>query len=266
MITEKAANKLGQFLKEYSAHAWEIVEGRNESNVSIDLYYGHLPSVLAGLLARQATMSIRLAEHPRLWDGHMATMILRGMVECLVTFRWIVLDPVVRASEYVAYGLGQAKLTLSHIQKEIDIETDAQTKERLIRVATMQEAWIISQKLMPFVDVNLGSWTGSSIRKMCDEIGDKELYDFYFVPFSSSVHSTWQHISTWNTKLCTNPLHMEHRLSAIASPGSDPMLAQMSARFFDRMVTAFDDHYGLKFDNVSAEEFFEKGLIEALSD
>jgi Family of unknown function (DUF5677) len=266
MISEKTEDKVGQFLKKYSDHAWAIVEGRNEPNVPIDLYHGHVPSVLAGLLARQATLSIRLAEHPLLWDGHLATMVLRGMVECLVTLRWIVLDPVVRASEYVAFGLGQAKLTLSHIQKEIELETDAETKERLIRVATMQEAWIISQKLMPFVDVNLGSWTGSSIRKMCDEIGDEELYNFYFVPFSSSVHSTWQHVSTWNTKLCKNPLHMEHRLSAILSPNSDPMLAQMSARFLDQMVTAFDDYYGLKIDSIPAEEFFGKGLMEALSD
>jgi Family of unknown function (DUF5677) len=256
---------VGSFLRKYGEHVWAIVERRNEPATPVDLYHGQVPSVLAGLLARQAALSIRLAECPRLWDGHISPMILRSMVECLITFRWIVADPIKRATEYVSYGLGQAKLSLSHTQKALEAETDPETKERLIWAAKMQEAWIVSQKLMLFVDINFGSWSGSSIRQMCDDIGDDELYRFYFVPFSGCVHSTWQHVSIFNTNVCRNPLHMEHFVSALADPGQDPMQAQMSARFFDWTVVEFDTFYDLQLESVSAESYFRDGLMEALT-
>lgn len=166
-------------------------------------------------------------------------MILRGMVECLVTFKWIALDASTRAAE------------------------DDELKERLLAAARMQEAWIDSQILMPFVDVNLGSWAGTSIRNMCEEIGESDLYRFWFTPFSSAVHSTWQHVSVWNTAVCRNPLHMEHRVSAIAETGMDPEIVAKAAYFFDRLVEAFDSYYGLKLDEEATADRYRSGLLAA---
>jgi hypothetical protein len=261
---EQSLDKIGNFLDEYVKHVHSRIDLRNGSEVPLDLYHGHVPSVFAGLLARQGTLTIKLALCPPLWDGHVAPMLLRGMVECLVTARWIMLDPLLRATEYISYALGQAKLTLSHMQNEIEGEQDPETKERLLSFAQMQESWIVSQRLIQFIDVNLGSWSGMSIRKMCDEIGDIELYKFWFVPFSTTVHNTWQHVSLCNTKICTNPLHMEHRLSYIATRPMDADIMRMSAKFFDKLVIAFDDFYSLKLDDISAETFFKDGLIEIL--
>lgn len=250
-------------LEEFAAHVWSKVETRNDQNVPIDLYDRCIPSVFAGLLGRQATLAIKISQCPPLWDGHITPMILRGMVECLVTFKWIALDASTRAAEYVGYGLGQSKLMLSHMQAEIAATEDDELKERLLAKARMQEAWIDSQILMPFVDVNLGSWAGTSIRNMCEEIGESDLYRFWFTPFSSAVHSTWQHVSVWNTAVCRNPLHMEHRVSAIAETGMDPEIVAKAAYFFDRLVEAFDGYYGLKLDEEATADRYRSGLLAA---
>ena len=93
-------------LEDFAALVWSKVEVRNDRDVPIDLYDRCIPSVFAGLLARQATLAIKLSQCPPLWDNHVGPMILRGMVECLVTFKWIALDAHTRAAEYVGYGLG----------------------------------------------------------------------------------------------------------------------------------------------------------------
>lgn len=231
-------------LEGYIEDVNEAIKRRNGPDVTLDLYNTHVPTVLAGLLARQATLTTRLAQSPPLWDGHAAPLFLRAMVECLVSFKWIAIAPEQRAAEYIGYGLGQAKLMLSHLQKEIAVADDDR-KDRLIQAATMQEAWILSQRLIQFVDVNLGSWTGSSIRKMCEEIGETNLYQYWFVPHSSCVHSTWQHVSIWNTRTCGNPLHLGHGISAFAAPDMTLQYVEQSANFFDMIVDSFDGFYKL---------------------
>ena len=266
-MTETQWNtKIEACLDEYVVHVRQRMDSRNAREVPTDFYEQHIPTVLAGLLARQATLTIKLSQCPPLWDGHIATIILRSMVECLVTFRWVVMNPNVRAAEYVSYGLGQARLALSHLQREIEAEVEVDRKDRLLMAARSQEGWIVSQKLLQFVDVNLGSWSGTSIRKMCEEIGDTELYHFFFVPFSASTHSTWQHVSIWNTKLCKNPLHMEHRVSSIASSSMDLNFVSISGQLFDRLVFAFDEYYGIVIDDESSEAFFQNGLLDAFED
>lgn len=250
-------------LEDFATDVWSMVEARNGQDVPIDLYDRCIPSVLAGLLARQAALAIKLSQCPPLWDGHTSPMILRGMVECLVTFKWIVLDAHTRAAEYVGYGLGQAKLTLSHMQAKIAVTDDETEKERLLIAARMTEAWIESQMLMPFVEVNLGSWAGTSIRSMCEEIGEKELYHFCFVPFSTAVHSTWQHLSIFNTRVCRNPLHMEHRVSAMPQPSLDPDVVAQAAQLFDRLVEAFDAYYDLHLDGQATAQKYQSALAAA---
>lgn len=259
-------DEIGNFLDQYINDVAEAVSFRNGPEVPIDTYYPHVPSVLAGLLARQATLTTRLAQCPPLWDGHSAPLHLRPMVECLVTFRWIIIDPVNRANEYVCYGLGQAKLQLSKLQAELENMEEGPPKERALWAARMQEAWILSQRLIQFVDVNLGSWTGSSIRQMCIETGDKDLYDWWFSVHSACAHNTWTHVSEWNTKLCRNPLHQEHRLSHIAAPTLTLEYVHQSAKFFSAFVEDFDAYYGIEKAVPTILESFEAKMYELATD
>jgi len=183
-----------------------------------------------------------------------------------VTLRWIIIDPVNRANEYICYGLGQAKLQLSKLQAEIDIVEEGSRKERMVQAAQLQEAWILSQRLMQFVDVNLGSWTGSSIRQMCIETGDKDLYDWWFAVHSACAHNTWQHVATWNTKTCHNPLHQEHRLSHIAMPKLTLDYVHQSAKFFSNFIEDLDAYYKIIRDEPSILESFERKMNELVDD
>lgn len=238
----------------------QSVAVRNGPTVPVDLYRPEIPSVLAGLLARQATLAMRLAQSPPTWDGHIAPLILRPMVECLVSFRWIIKDPTVRATEYVSYALGQAKLTLSKMQNEIEQREDQDSKENTLKAAQMQEAWILSQRLIQYVDVNLGSWAGMSIQKMCQETESEDLYNFWFVPHSACAHNTWHHVSIWNTRVCKNPLHHEHRLSHIASPDLTLAYVQQSSGFLSDLLEEFDRFYGVGFTEEDPFLFLERGL------
>lgn len=248
-----------QFLDGYVDRVKEAVRVRNSDVVPVDTYKPQLPSVLAGLLARQAILTIRLSQSPPLWDGHVAPLILRPMVEGLVTLKWILLDPYARSAEYISYGLGQVKLQLSKLQKEIEA-AEPEAKAKIIQAAKAQEAWILSQNLIQFLDVNLGSWSGSSIRKMCEEIGEKDLYDWWFVPHSACAHNSWQHVSIWNTNVCKNPLHQEHRLSHLANPQITLDYVHQSAKFFSEFLDDFDNYYSLKIEDRTILEEFEAGL------
>jgi Family of unknown function (DUF5677) len=259
-------DEISGFLDKYIDDVNEAVSARNGPTVPIDTYHPHVPSVLAGLLARQATLTTRLAQCPPLWDGHSAPLLLRPMVESLVTFRWIIIDPVNRANEYICYGLGQAKLQLAKLQAELETMEDGPAKERAIWTAQMQEAWILSQRLIQFVDVNLGSWTGSSVRQMCIETDDKELYDWWFAVHSACVHNTWQHVAEWNTKTCKNPLHQEHRLSHVAAPTLTLDYVHQSAKFFSAFVEDFDTYYGIERTELTILESFESNMYKLAND
>lgn len=49
--------------------------------------------VVFGLLARQATLAIGLLRSPQSWNGDMAPVILRTMIDLHLTLAWILQDP-----------------------------------------------------------------------------------------------------------------------------------------------------------------------------
>jgi len=169
-------------------------------------------TVLSALLARQSALAMGLAESPPTWSGHIAPLILRSMIDLLITFRWILLEPRQRAQEYINYGLGTEKLLTANYQEKIETGYEGADVRRIIEANL---AWIESQQFQMFVAVNFGSWTGVSVRKMCDEIGDPDLYKFSYVPFSACVHNMWNHVGKWNARLCRNPLHKQHMVGTV---------------------------------------------------
>ena len=63
-------------------------------------------SVLTALLARQTTLAIELSSAPQLWNSHSAPLFLRAMADVHITLAWILLEPEVRAAQYIEHGLG----------------------------------------------------------------------------------------------------------------------------------------------------------------
>jgi hypothetical protein len=73
------------------------------------------------------------------------------MIDAVITYRWIMQEPKQRSQEFIGYGLGQAKLSIAHFGKKAGLEPEDGILQKMI---SFKEAWIASQRLMPFVEVN----------------------------------------------------------------------------------------------------------------
>ena len=111
-----------------------------------------------------------------------------------------------------------------------------------------------------FVTVNLGSWAGMSVRKMCDEIGDMDLYRFSYTPFSSCVHNTWNHVGKWNAKVCRNPLHKQHVVGTIVDIWPIIDFVMRSVKYFSLTINEFDKYYGFESKAKSPIDAFSEAL------
>jgi hypothetical protein len=188
------------------------------------------------------------------------------MVDLSITYRWIALDPSTRSSEYISYGLGTEKLLVAHFQDALKKDPE---NEQLARMIEADLAWIEGQMFQMFVSVNLGSWSGMSSRKMCDEIGDPDIYKYSFSPLSSSVHNTWGHVGKWNAKTCANPLHKQHSIGTIVQLWPMLEFVSNSAEYYQLVVTEFDNYYKFNTAHESPVGAFKRlysVLARALSD
>lgn len=209
----------------------------------VELYDSETYEVIAGLLARQATLTINLALNPGIWTGHIAPIVLRAMIDTHITLAWIVRSPTERAKQYVLHGLGQVKLFIAHLKDE-----QANAGELFEDVSEMierYEAWLGYQRHDFLTEVTLGSWSGLNVRDMAYDSECEGLYKFAYAPFSAAVHSMWNHTSVFNLKHCTNPLHKFHRVPTIARVPLDPDFVYRSAKYVSRSFETVDQAFAL---------------------
>jgi hypothetical protein len=113
-----------------------------------------MAEVIGALLSRQVTLTSELARNLGIWNDHMAPLVLRSMVEALITVAWILGNPPERAKQFILYGLGQEKLLFEHqkaklAERGIDPSSDPATQER--------ERWLNSQRYIDLIEVNVGN-------------------------------------------------------------------------------------------------------------
>jgi hypothetical protein len=214
--------------------------------------------VVGGLLARQTTLAMHFVSAPPLWTPHVAPLVLRSMVDLRITLGWILLDPKPRCEQFVLYGLGQTKLFVEHLKSQVaargeDPDADPQVKA--------MQGWIDSQQLHDFTEVNVGNWAGSDLRVMAADCGCQDLYRFEYSTWSGGTHNMWQHVSPFNLRACTNPLHRGgHRVPTTATPAEDLYLAQHAARYLNDTFNTFDEFRGLVPMCDSAQQLLVDGM------
>jgi hypothetical protein len=255
--------ELRKFCKGFANCANEGVQARVHVQERPDWLIGEVSSVINGHLSRLSTLAVELASSPMSWNGHVAPLILRSMVECLISLRWILLDPGNRSREFIGYGLGQAKLLVAHLEEKITTQPDDESVQSII---DGKKDWIQSQIWLPFVDVNLGSWSGSSVRQMAAEAGDEDLYHFAFSPFSACVHNTWEHIHPYDTQACDNPLHKRHRIPFRLDDGISPDYLFRAAKYLTLAFDKFDELAGRTSTLRSPRDFFDEEIGAIFSD
>jgi hypothetical protein len=149
------------------------------------------------------------------------------------------------------YGLGQEKLHIEHLKA--DAEQDDEQVQKLIE---MKESWLNSQRRDFMTEVNVGNWAGLNTRKMAQESGCEGLYKFAYTPFSGVAHNMWQHVSIYNLKPCSNPMHKYHKVPTILEAPMDLDYVYRSAKYVDRTYEAIDEKYNLDIEAKMPLEYF----------
>ncbi|MDH3998206.1 MAG: DUF5677 domain-containing protein [Desulfuromonadales bacterium] len=177
----------------------------------VDIHHSEFFEVIGALMSRQCTLSIKIVSNLDLWDCYSAPLFMRAMVDCYITAAWILKDPLTRAEEFIDYGLGQEKLRIEHLKTKIDELENEEERDRLQQEIDIMTEWLNSQHYHFLQDVNIGSWSGTSTRKMAEEADCLSLYQFAYVPWSSAAHGSWNHIGRYDSFMAEEPLHKHIR-------------------------------------------------------
>ena len=227
-------------------------EGYQErwKKLPLELYDSETYEVIAGLMARQATLKIFLANSPNTWNGHIAPLILRSMIDAHITLAWILKNPKERAKQYILYSLGETKLQLDYYKAYPE-------KNKIIKeLINMRESWLSSQINEWLVEVNVGSWSGKNVREMAKESDSEELYQFPYKEFSQATHNTWKHISGHNLKPCTNSLHKYHRIPTIMNTDPELDYVYRAIKYLDMAYQEIDSAFNLEINTKMPLKFW----------
>lgn len=172
-----------------------------------DLSKKELHEVVGALLARQVTLAVEFAQVPACWNYHVGPLFLRAMADVYISLAWILEDPSQsheRAQKYIYFGLGQEKLQLEHRRAEIE-EEGRQPSGEECQGLEAAEGWINAQRYAFLTEVNVGNWSGRTVREMAKEAHCLDFYNYVYQPWSGVAHSMWQHIGRYNVAVREPP-------------------------------------------------------------
>ncbi|HHH28506.1 MAG TPA: hypothetical protein ENK57_09190, partial [Polyangiaceae bacterium] len=209
----------------------------------LDLSRKELHEVVGALLARQVTLAVEFAQVPACWNYHVGPLFLRAMADVYITLAWIFNEPterLERAQKFIHFGLGQEKLQLEHRHAEIKRKgRELSTEERLHSESV--KAWIDAQQYSFLTEVNVGSWSDLTIRKMAEEAGCIDFYNYVYQPWSGVAHSQWQHVGRYNVEHCAYPLPLNHLVPAAPMLYSDLHLLYRAGKYAEKALRLFDE-------------------------
>lgn len=217
-----------------------------------DLIQNHVYEVIGGMLSRQTSLATQFAKNPNIWNGEIAPILLRTMADNHINLAWILKNPNLHSEEFITHGLGQLKLDLEHRKRKME-EDGIEVKNN--PHLQSEEDFINSQRYSFLTEVNLGSWSGNSTRKMAEEANLLDFYNYVYQPFSNCVHSTWGHISKYNNVPSDNPFHKFLRYPRILEFYPDFYFLELAAKYLAKSFRLFDENFPLSID---APKSFDK--------
>lgn len=217
----------------------------------LDLTKREVHEVVGALMARQVTLAVHLAEAPSIWNGHIAPLILRTMTDNHINLAWIFNDPLDRSRKFIFHGLGQEKLHIEHYKAKLSADGHDPKEDPDVK---LREEWLNSQRYSFMTEVNIGSWSGIDTRKMAEEAGCIDLYNYAYAPFSAATHNMWHHVAKYNLVPCPDPLHRYHKIPVILDVGIDIDYVYRAAKYVEKAFNLFDEKTSVKVDVPSAFE------------
>ncbi|WP_371157514.1 DUF5677 domain-containing protein [Jannaschia sp. 2305UL9-9] len=222
--------------------------------------------VIGALLARQVVITLEIANAPAIWTPNTAPTILRSMGDVFITLAWISGDAPTRSKQFIEHGLGAVKLEIAHREKAIEEEPDKHDADELAEMVKMQKAWLDAQRMDQFIEVNLGNWAGSNTRRMAEEAGCLDFYNYVYQPFSNAVHSSWAHVGQFNATFCNNPSHRQHWIGTLAEFEPDPHWLYLATKYLDKTFRKFDEFSGVSVTSDRALDHIVDALNSLYSD
>ena len=245
---------LNDFVGKYVANVRAGFDSRWAA-VTPTIYDSRSYECIGGLLARQAILTIEMAMSPYTWNGNVAPLFLRCMIDAHIALSWILDDPQARSEKYVMYGLGREKLYIEYMEEALQEETATHDAKRMRQAVEARKAWLNSQWAEWATEVNVGAWSGMSTREMAKEIGRESIYKYAYVPFSATVHNMWQHVGSYNMKRCENPLHKWHFVPEVLRAPVDIDFMYRSSKYVSLSYEAFDKKMDVESDVELPEDF-----------
>ena len=135
---------------------------------------------------------------------------LRSLAEVCITLRYLrKTDLPAMWQSYRVYGAGQAKLASGKPQQ---MHGDLPTflDESTLHSIANEDIW------QEFLDIDVGHWASSNLRKLATDCGAKDIYDKYYDWSSGFIHGSWAAVRDTNFVSCHNPLHRLHRIPRVA--------------------------------------------------
>ncbi len=229
---------------DYEQYAWGVVDAIWEK-FPVDIFESEFAEVIGALLARQCNLAVKVARNPALWDYHAGPLFLRSMTDVYITVAWILKDPLVRARQFIQYGLGQEKLHVERLKTAIDDEEPDEADE-LRQGIKAREAWIDWQHYSFLQHVDVGSWSGISTRKMAEETECLDLYDFAYGGWSNATHSTWNHVGRFDVFPSSEPLHKHIWQPANLPHGLHEDVIIKATKYFDKLTVHLVDEFKIE--------------------
>lgn len=224
-------------------HLWNIWE--------VDLSKKEVYEVIGGVIARQMSLAIHFIISTNNWNNEIAPIVLRSMADNYINLAWILKNPDDRVKKFINHGLGQEKLIVEHRRNQAT--ADGINPEDDI-IAKASSAWIDFQQFHFLTVVDLGSWSGQSVYKMAEEADCKDFYNYVYQPFSTAVHNMWNHIGKHNVRMSDNPLHRHLLIPTIPELTISLEYPKLAAKYVDKCLDKFHQHFGLRRCNVEAYE------------
>ena len=164
-----------------------------------------------------------------------ARTTLRTIAECYITLAYLAKkDDAELWQSYRIYGVGQAKLAFLKLDESTDEPSyvDVQTLEQLANEDMWQE----------FLDIDLGHWDNTDLRKMSAGAGVKDVYDRFYGWTSTFAHGHWGAIRDTVFDTCGNPLHRFHRIP-LQSVRSLPDVVPDACELIDKILELVSQLY-----------------------
>jgi hypothetical protein len=221
-----------------------------------DTYNNEGSDAIAGLTARQATLAIEFAQNPGTWNGNVAPLFLRAMIDTHITLAWILKDPKVRGRDYIRYGLGQEKLQIALLVEENENIPEEEKNPDLAQMIEYRRQWLNSQLQEWAININVGSWSGKSAREMAQEADCEALYKFAYMPFSGAAHSMWQHVGVYNVERCKRG----HRMPQMLSFEPDADYLYRSSKYVSRTYSELSESLGLQVETPLPVDFLRSNV------